>query len=63
MVIEQGSSKATKKAYREFVTASKHAVTALGRLEKCMRADRREAAKFYVGVRVYCGLRKPKPGK
>ena len=63
MVIEKGSSKATKKAYREFMKVSKAAMTALDRLEKCMRADRRKAAEFYVGVRVYCGLRNPKTGK
>jgi hypothetical protein len=61
MVI-QGSSRATKKAYKEFVSASKAAVIALARLEKSMRADRIKQARFYVGVRVYCGLRKPKTG-
>jgi hypothetical protein len=62
MVIE-GSSKATKKAYREFEKASQAAISALNRLDKSMRVDRRKAADFYVGVRIYCGLRKPKPVK
>ncbi len=60
MVI-QGSSKATKKAYREFRKASRAAVTALNRLEKSMQADRVKEARFYLGVRIYVGLGK-RPG-
>ena len=62
-MIIQGSSKATQKAYADFLKASKAAVAALNRLERRMREDRVKEAKYYVSTRIYCGLKILKPGQ